>query len=116
MSIFITKNAFSKLKLPNINIYYVYIVTDKDKTTLETGVAGALNVRLNKLEHHADNNTADGAKPYCMYLVYWEEFTNADEAIAREKKIKKMSKSKKEELVERTNLKWRFLNEDFNVV
>jgi putative endonuclease len=99
------------LKLPDVNIYYVYIVTDKEKVTLETGVAGALNVRLNRLELNADNDATTGSNT-CIYLLYWEKFTDVHEAMAREEKIRKMSKAKKEELIKQVNLQLRFLNDE----
>jgi putative endonuclease len=99
------------LKLIDINTYYVYIVTDREKKALETGVAGALNIRLSRLALNAYTAMAE-AQPYCMYLLYWEKYTDVQEAMVREEKIKKMTRSKKDELISASNPEWRFLNEE----
>jgi putative endonuclease len=43
---------------------------------------------------------------------HYEHYTNVDEAIAREKQIKRWSRSKKVELVERLNPSWLDLGTD----
>ena len=45
-------------------------------------------------------------------LVYYEIFTNIEEAIAREKQIKGGSRKKKIELIEKDNPEWRDLSDD----
>ena len=46
-------------------------------------------------------------------LVYFEEFSNVRDAIAREKLVKKWRRSKKIELIESMNPKWQDLSEDW---
>jgi len=87
--------------------YYVYIITDKDKMELETGLAGVLSISLQQLESKPET---DGGN-ICKYLLYWEGYEDALKAITREKKLKKLSKKKKIELINKANPEWRFLNE-----
>jgi len=58
------------------------------------------------IEHR--NGLIDGfTKKYkCHNLVYFENGGNINEAIAREKQIKKYSRVKKEELIFSTNPSW----------
>jgi putative endonuclease len=91
-----------------MNNYYVYIITDKDKTKLETGLAGELSISLRQLELKSVTDTKD----ICKYLLHWEGYEDALQAIARERKLKKLSKKKKEALISKNNPGWRFLNED----
>ena len=44
-------------------------------------------------------------------LVYYEEFDNPEDAIAREKEIKRWRREKKNELVQTLNPKWNDLRE-----
>ena len=67
--------------------YYVYIITNKNKTVLYTGVTNDLKRRLN--EH--ENGVSPGfTKRYnCQYIIYYEHFTYIEHAIEREKEIKR---------------------------
>ena len=66
--------------------YFVYIVTNKNKTVLYIGVTGNLQNRIN--EH--ENELIDGfTKKYnCHNLIYYEHFQHIDDAIKREKELK----------------------------
>jgi len=90
--------------------YFVYIITNYNKTVLYIGVTNNLKKRI--FEHQ--NGIFDGfSKRYnCKYLIYWEHFQNIEEAIAREKEIKKWRRSKKEDLINSFNEDWLFLNDD----
>jgi putative endonuclease len=94
--------------------YYVYIVTNENKTELETGTAGVLDVELHYLESRsqAADGPGDGAK--CIYLIYWEKYKDVFQALDREREINKLSAKKKEALINKTNPGWRFLNEEVN--
>ena len=92
--------------------FYVYITTNPEKTVLYVGVTNDLDRRL--YEHHenkGDINTFAG-KYYCYNLIYFEHFSYIEHAIAREKEIKRWNRSKKIKLIESTNPKWLFLNND----
>jgi len=89
--------------------YYVYITTNPGKTVLYTGVTNDLKVRL--LQHHQNkgNSKTFAGKYYCYKLLYFETYTDINQAIAREKEIKNLSREKKEERIATRNPKWNFL-------
>jgi putative endonuclease len=53
------------------------------------------------------------SKYKCNRLVYFEEFTNVNTAIAREKEIKGWRREKKNKLVESMNPEWKDLAADW---
>jgi putative endonuclease len=74
--------------------YFVYILTNKNKTVLYIGVTNDLQRRI--YEH--ENSLLPGftQKYNCHFLVYYEHFRNIDDAISREKELKKWRREKKE--------------------
>ena len=90
--------------------YYVYITTNPGKTVLYTGITNNLKRRI--IEHYNDrgNKKHFAGRYYCYKLIYFEHFTDVNQAIVREKEIKNMSRAKKEELIRTTNPKWNFLS------
>jgi putative endonuclease len=89
--------------------YYVYITTNPRKTVLYTGVTNDLKVRLQQHYENRGNKQTFAGRYYCYKLVYFEHYSDIDQAIAREKEIKDLSREKKEELVASRNPKWNFL-------
>ena len=85
---------------------FVYILTNKSKTTLYVGVTKDL---LRRVREHRENLTSFAGKYKCHYLVYFEEFQVPLDAIAREKEIKKWRREKKERLIESINPNWDFI-------
>src|SRR3981081_1121607 len=84
--------------------FYVYMVTNRSRVVLYTGVTNSLEVRL---WFHANA----GAKSFnkrerADRLVYFEEYDNPNDAIGREKEIKKWRREKKNALVETLNPRW----------
>lgn len=75
--------------------------------TLYIGVTN--NLRRRVYEHK--NKLIDGfSKRYnCTKLVYYEEYKNVNEAIEREKMIKKWRREKKEDLIRSVNIHWKDL-------
>ena len=90
--------------------YYVYIMTNKWNTTLYTGVTNNLAKRA--WDHKQKLVKGFTSKYNLNKLVYYEIFTNIEEAIAREKQIKGGSRKKKIELIEKDNPEWRDLSDD----
>lgn len=92
--------------------YYVYILTNKAKTVLYTGVTNNLKIRL---QQHADslNPNTFTAKYNVHFLLYFEKFNWIQEAIAKEKEIKGWTKDKKIELIKTINAELHFLNHMF---
>lgn len=91
--------------------YFVYILTNKNKTTLYIGVTNDLKRRLH--EHKNNENKSSFTKRYnCFYLIYYEQFSRIVEAIAREKELKGWKRDKKEYLIHDFNPDWEFLNDE----
>lgn len=83
--------------------YYIYILAS-DSGTLYIGITGNLNKRL--YEHR--NKVVPGftQKYNCYKLVYFEEYDDVKEALAREKQLKKWNRDKKEVLIRSLNPHW----------
>ncbi|MBT4338709.1 MAG: GIY-YIG nuclease family protein [Bacteroidetes bacterium] len=83
----------------------VYILTNKNNTTLYTGVTNDLANRV--FEHIQGIHPNSFTKRYNLHkLVYFENFHSIEEAIAREKQIKAGSRYKKIRLIESINPNW----------
>ena len=90
--------------------YFVYIVTNKNKTVLYIGVTNDLQRRT--YEHENGLFPGFTQKYNCHFLVYYEHFQNIDDAIVREKELKKWRREKKEKLINEFNADWNFLNNE----
>jgi putative endonuclease len=94
--------------------YYVYIITNNYRSTYYIGMTNNLKVRL---QQHKENiilkNKTFAAKYNLEFLVYYERFTWVNEAIAREKEIKKWRREKKLDLIRSFNSEFEFLNYHF---
>ena len=85
-------------------MYYVYVLTNKSNAVMYIGVTGDLQRRLYE---HREGRIDGFTKRYNVdRLVYFEEYSDIREAIAREKKLKHWSRSKKNSLVEAQNPCW----------
>lgn len=84
--------------------YYVYIITNKNNNVLYTGVTN--NLLRRAYEHK--NKLVDGfTKKYNLTkLVYADSFTDINDAIAAEKKIKGWLRIKKIRFIESINPAW----------
>jgi putative endonuclease len=86
------------------NEYYVYIVASKQYGTLYTGVANDL---LARVYTHKEKLVAGFTKKYFVNkLVYFEMHNDINEAITREKQIKKWNRDWKINLIEQNNPGW----------
>ena len=84
--------------------YYVYMLTNKGRTVLYIGVSNGLEGRM---WWHWNTEKQSFVKRYNLdRLVYYEEYADVGEAIAREKQLKRWSREKKNHLVRRLNPKW----------
>jgi putative endonuclease len=90
--------------------YYVYIVTNKLKTVLYTGVTNDLCQRI--VEHYLNRGRPEtfAGRYNCHFLLYYECFGYIEDAIAREKEIKKWPRRQKVELITSFNPSWQSLN------
>ena len=93
--------------------FYVYILTNKAKTVLYTGVTNNLKRRLE--EHNEKlNPNSFSAKYNLIYLIYYEKYGWIQQAIAREKEIKLLRRDLKLELIKEFNPNMEFLNNRFS--
>src|SRR5206468_7982469 len=89
--------------------YYVYMMTNRSRVVLYTGVTNSLERRL---WFHRNVSPRSFTKKYRVdRLVYYETFRNPRDAISREKEIKGWRREKKNDLVRRLNPKWEDLGE-----
>jgi len=89
----------------------VYILTNKTKTTLYIGITNNLKRRLYEHKTHQDKKSFT-YRYNLEYLIYYEVFHNIEEAIFREKQLKKYSRKNKEKLINSLNPQWKdLLNE-----
>jgi putative endonuclease len=90
--------------------YYVYILSNKNNTTLYTGVTNDLKRRV--FGHK--NKLVDGfSKRYNLtHLVYYEMCSAVESAILREKQLKAGSRQKKINLINTMNPEWRDLYDE----
>lgn len=81
--------------------YYVYIITNKTRSTIYIGVTNNLERRM--YEHKNKLVPGFSAKYNLNILIYFEHTTDISSGIAREKQLKKWSRSKKLELIRASN-------------
>jgi putative endonuclease len=93
--------------------YYVYLLTNFDRTVLYTGVTNSLERRTWQHKHGAFGGFTK--QYHCDRLVYFEEYSEIDQAIAREKQIKGWTRAKKNALVNATNPEWHDLAAEWPV-
>jgi putative endonuclease len=91
--------------------YYVYIITNKYRSTFYIGVTNNLRERLKQHNENSTTHNKTFASKYNLeFLVFYEKFTWIDEAIAREKELKKWRRDKKLDLIRNFNPDFVFLN------
>lgn len=84
--------------------YYVYILASKKNGTLYTGVTSNL---IKRMYEHKEGLVEGFTKDYNVKnLVYFEETSDVNEAITREKRIKKWKRDWKIQLIEKRNPQW----------
>ncbi len=90
-----------------MNNYYVYIMASQRNGTLYTGITSDLKKRV--WEHK--EGVVDGfTKEYeVKMLVYYEVHNDVNEAIKREKRLKRWERDWKLALIEKANPQWRDL-------
>ncbi|MGW9684659.1 GIY-YIG nuclease family protein [Flagellimonas sp. 2504JD1-5] len=102
------------MKQEGWHTYHVYILTNKNKTVLYTGMTNHLSRRL--LEHRENMHLGKktfAARYNCQHLVYYEKFSWVHDAIVREKEIKGWLRIKKLELIKTINPNMEFLEDLF---
>lgn len=84
--------------------YYVYIICNKRNGTLYTGITSNL---IKRIWQHKNGLVEGFSKRYSIkLLVYFEAHNDVEEAIFREKRIKKWNRKWKLNLIEKNNPNW----------
>jgi putative endonuclease len=83
---------------------FTYILSNERNGTLYIGVTSNLEKRI--WEHKTKQMRGFSRKYNTHMLVHVEEFIRIDEAIAREKQLKKWNRKWKINLIERSNPNW----------
>jgi putative endonuclease len=83
---------------------WVYILASRRNGTLYIGVTADLPARM--VQHRAGKGSGFAARYGVARLVHAEHFERIEEAIAREKALKKWRRAWKLELIERGNPEW----------
>jgi len=87
-----------------VKAYYVYILASKKNGTLYIGMTSDL---IKRVFEHKEGLVEGFTKKYNVKkLVYYEKTNNVEEAIKREKGLKKWKRNWKIELIEKQNPKW----------
>lgn len=87
--------------------YFVYILASRKNGTLYAGVTNHL---IRRVQEHRDGLVPGFTKKYAVkLLVYFEVHADINEAIAREKRIKRWLRAWKLKLIEQQNPQWRDL-------
>lgn len=84
--------------------YYVYILANKNNSTIYIGVTNDL---VRRIYEHKNNVVKGFTQKYNVHkLVYFEQTENIENAIIREKQLKNYSRERKEELINNVNPNW----------
>ncbi|MEM8754991.1 MAG: GIY-YIG nuclease family protein [Pseudomonadota bacterium] len=93
---------------------YVYILTNRPNGVLYTGVTNDLRSRID--QHRKGDGSRFAGRYNCRRLVWAELHARIDEAIVREKRIKKWKRAWKVRLIEEGNPDWRDLADDLHMI
>ena len=88
---------------------YIYIMTNKNNTTLYIGVTNNLVRRVWEHQHHMMEGFT--SRYHLTKLVYYEAWQGEREAIQREKELKNWHREWKDNLINEFNPEWKDLYE-----
>lgn len=89
---------------------YIYILTNQRKTVLYIGVTRNL---IERVRQHKEKIVKGFTYRYNVdWLVYYEQYEHINDAIYREKCLKRWNRAWKEELINSFNPAWRDLFEE----
>ena len=90
--------------------YYTYILASQKNGTLYVGVTSDI---IKRVYEHKQNLVDGFTKKYNVHeLVYYEKHIEVNEAILREKQIKKWNRKWKIRLIEENNPGWKDLYDE----
>jgi putative endonuclease len=93
-------------------MYYVYIMANHKRGTTYIGMTNSIARR--STEHREGKSGGFSSRYRTKRLVYVEQHADVQEAIQREKQLKKWNRPWKIELIEKANPDWRDLWFDLN--
>lgn len=91
--------------------YFVHILANRNRT-LCIGVTNDFHCRIG--EHKSRQFPGFAQKYYVLRLVYFEAHADVLQAIAREKQLKRLLRSKKVALIQSLNPDWRDLSSEYD--
>ncbi|MBQ2843191.1 MAG: GIY-YIG nuclease family protein [Alistipes sp.] len=94
-----------------MNRSWVYIVSNASRTTLYIGVTNDLPRRMR--EHKSGIQEGFSKRYRCFDLLYFEEYADIRDAIAREKQLKGWRRCRKDALIDTLNPKRMDLSKDW---
>ena len=87
--------------------YYTYILSSENNQAIYIGVTNDL---IRRVYEHKQKFVEGFSKKYnTTKLVYFEQYTEVENAINREKQIKKFCRAKKENLINSKKKEWKDL-------
>ena len=101
------------LNIDMYNTYYTYIMSSLNNTTIYVGVTNDLERRVS--EHKSGLIPGFTQKYNCKKLVYFESFSDIEQAIAREKQLKGWVRKKKDALIDSMNQERKDLAAEWNI-
>ena len=101
----------AKAGIQNMRQYFLYILASKRNGTLYVGVTSDLERRVYEHRH----TLVEGfTKKYGVtMLVYYEQTSDVNAAIVREKRVKKWNRAWKLKLIESVNPEWKDLADEW---
>jgi putative endonuclease len=106
-----SKSHFSLQVLALVMTFSVYILSNFGRTVFYTGVTNNLVTRM---VQHRNNESKFTAKYKCHFLMYYEDYADIRNAIAREKQLKNWKRQWKIELIRKLNPGLDDLAQDWN--
>ena len=85
--------------------YYIYFITNKKDGVLYIGSTGRLKIRISQHKRKV-HPKAFSARYNLDKLVYFEEIETKEEALTREKQMKKWNRDWKINLINKSNPNW----------
>ena len=89
----------------------VYIITNKNHTTLYVSITSDLITRIYEHKNKIYRNSFS-YRYNLENLLYYETYSSIEEAIAREKQLKGGSRKRKIELINKINPEWKDLSKN----
>ncbi len=90
--------------------YYVYVLASARNGTLYIGFTNDL---IRRVYEHKNGLVNGFSKKHKLHLlVYYEEFSSVEDAIVREKRLKKWHRKWKIDLIEKLNPEWKDLYDE----